>query len=334
MRAENESVKSSKPVAMASHSKHRGIAAKFGGAKQITTPDLAKRLSAGGGSSKTKLKKQEPAKDAKDLQKRLRALGSQCSVLQDAKLKNHTKEPPSVAPQTAPAALDANLDEDTEMLDLSESVPQPASRDSLPPAHTMGTAEWGFCQPHPDLSPMTAPAATGTVAAAPETESKLTTKYKEKASAFISCMFVVLDTCVYLKHIESIISVHGQPVPESKPQPILVVPYKVLQELEHVPQKKPWLASVAAKAHEFFSKKLLKRDKHIIGQRPTDTTVKLIDTISPDDSILNCALQVQRVTAAQVVIVSEDYNLRSRAIAAGFNTSDWERYCRDQGRTF
>ncbi|XP_050089901.1 uncharacterized protein LOC126574022 [Anopheles aquasalis] len=336
MRAENESVKSSNSVAMASHSKHRGIAAKFSGVKQIPTTDLEKRLSIAGSSSKTKLKKQEPAKDAKNLQKRLRALGSQCPVLQDTKVKVPTKEPSSVAPQTAPAATDSNLDEDTEMLDLSETVPQPASTEIMPPlGHTMGiTAEWGFCQPPPDVSPMMAP-VTPTVAAAAllavEIEPKLTTKYREKASAFTSCMFVVLDTCVYLKHIESIISVHGQSVPEVKPQPILVIPYKVLQELEHVPQRKPWLASVAEKANQFFSKKLLKRDKRIIGQRPTDTTVKLIDTISSDDSIINCALQVQRVTAAQVVIVSEDYNLRSRAIAAGFKTYDWDSYCRVHG---
>uniref|UniRef100_A0A2M4AVY1 Putative transcriptional protein swt1 n=1 Tax=Anopheles triannulatus TaxID=58253 RepID=A0A2M4AVY1_9DIPT len=339
MRADNESAKSSQPVAMASHSKHRGIAAKFSGVKQIPTTDLAKRLSTAASSSKAKLKKREPAKkDAKDLQKRLRALGSQCPVLPSTKAKNHTKEPPpSVAPQTAPAATDANLDEDTEMLDLSETVPQPATTQSLPPAQTMGvTGQWGFSQLHPDVPLMMAPPAAATplapaATAAPESETKLTTKYTEKALAFTSCMFVVLDTCVYLKHIESIISVHDHPVPKEKPQPILVIPYKVLQELEHVPQKKPWLASVAAKANQFFSKKLLNRDKHIIGQRPTDTAVKLIDTISSDDSIINCALQVQRVTGAQVVIVSEDYNLRSRAIAAGLKTYDWARYSLEQG---
>lgn len=217
MRAENESVKSNKPVAMASHSKHRGIAAKISGMKQTPTTDLAKRLSLAGGSSNPKLKKQEPAKDAKDMQKRLRALGRQCPVLQDTKAKNRTKEPPSVAPQTAPAATDSNLDEDTEMLDLSEIVPQPANTESLPsPAHAMGiTAQWGFCQPYPDVSTMMVPVTPTFVAApsVPENESKLTTKYREKASAFTSCMFVVLDTCVYLKHIESIISVHGLTVP-------------------------------------------------------------------------------------------------------------------------
>ncbi|XP_058063861.1 uncharacterized protein LOC131213763 [Anopheles bellator] len=159
------------------------------------------------------------------------------------------------------------------------------------------------------------------------TKTKVTTNYLEHVASFDNYMFLVLDSCVYMNEIDSIVRIFHSEVPISKPQPILVVPYKVLQELERLKNKKHELLAAITKTNNFLHSMLKKRDKRIKGQRPADSQLKLFELCSPDDSILNCALQVKKVAGEKVVLVSEDCNLLTKALVGELKAYNWKEFC-------
>ncbi|XP_052862526.1 uncharacterized protein LOC128269177 [Anopheles cruzii] len=159
------------------------------------------------------------------------------------------------------------------------------------------------------------------------TKTKVTTNYLEHVASFDNYMFLVLDSCVYMNEIDSIVRIFDSEVPISKPQPILVVPYKVLQELESLKNKKHELWPAITKTNNFLHSMLKKRDKRIKGQRPADSQLELFELCSPDDSILNCALQVKKVAGAKVVLVSEDCNLLTKALVGELKAYKWKEFC-------
>ncbi|XP_052867643.1 transcriptional protein SWT1-like [Anopheles cruzii] len=160
-----------------------------------------------------------------------------------------------------------------------------------------------------------------------QNSTKVATNYLENAASFENHMFLVLDSCVYMNEIVSIMDIFRSEVPISKPQPILVVPYKVLQELELVKLKKHDLSPAITKVTKFLHSMLKVRDKRIKGQRPIDTHLELFEMSSPDDAILNCALQVKQVVGDKVVLVSEDRNLLTKALVADVKAYSWKEFC-------
>uniref|UniRef100_A0A182XBC4 PIN domain-containing protein n=1 Tax=Anopheles quadriannulatus TaxID=34691 RepID=A0A182XBC4_ANOQN len=151
--------------------------------------------------------------------------------------------------------------------------------------------------------------------------SDLKTKYKEGLSAFSSYFYCVIDTNIFIEHYQDFQSFLSKKYKGS--QPIVIIPYKVLHELDTVKHKKPQLASKIVPVVKFLHKMLRAKDARVKGQHPWDDTIELMPVLSPDDSIVNCALQVQTVAGdAQVVLVSNDCNMLTKALVANLNSFD------------
>uniref|UniRef100_A0A182TZG6 PINc domain-containing protein n=1 Tax=Anopheles melas TaxID=34690 RepID=A0A182TZG6_9DIPT len=153
--------------------------------------------------------------------------------------------------------------------------------------------------------------------------SDLKTKYKEGLSAFSSYFYCVIDTNIFIEHYQDFQSFLSKKYKGR--QPIVIIPYKVLHELDTVKHKKPQLASKIVPVVKFLHKMLRAKDARVKGQHPWDDTIELMPLLSPDDSIVNCALQVQTVAGdAQVVLVSNDCNMLTKALVANLNSCTME----------
>ncbi|XP_550812.4 uncharacterized protein LOC3290542 isoform X1 [Anopheles gambiae] len=153
--------------------------------------------------------------------------------------------------------------------------------------------------------------------------SDLKTKYKEGLSAFSSYFYCVIDTNIFIEHYQDFQSFLSKKYKGR--QPIVIIPYKVLHELDTVKHKKPQLASKIVSVVKFLHKMLRAKDARVKGQHPWDDTIELMPLLSPDDSIVNCALQVQTVAGdAQVVLVSNDCNMLTKALVANLNSCTME----------
>uniref|UniRef100_A0A182Q195 PIN domain-containing protein n=1 Tax=Anopheles farauti TaxID=69004 RepID=A0A182Q195_9DIPT len=156
---------------------------------------------------------------------------------------------------------------------------------------------------------------------------KLKTNYKNVLSAYSSCLFCVIDTSVFIEHYKDFESFLTKKYVGR--QPIVVVPYKVLHELDTVKHKKPQLASNITPVVKFLHRMLRVKDARVKGQHPWDDTVELMPIITPDDSIINCALQVQSATDGSgadvsIVLVSNDCNMLTKALVANLNSCTME----------
>uniref|UniRef100_A0A182NCE3 PINc domain-containing protein n=1 Tax=Anopheles dirus TaxID=7168 RepID=A0A182NCE3_9DIPT len=156
---------------------------------------------------------------------------------------------------------------------------------------------------------------------------KLKTNYQNGLAAFSNYFFCVIDTSVFIEHYMDFESFLTKKYVER--QPILVVPYKVQHELDTVKHKKPQLASSIMPVVKLLHRMLRARDARMKGQHPWDDTVELIPILSPDDSIINCALQVQTVIDVPVVVVSNDYIMLTKALAANLDSCTMEELQKD-----
>lgn len=106
-------------------------------------------------------------------------------------------------------------------------------------------------------------------------------------------------------------------------QPILVVPYIVLQELDrikHREQGKP-LSTAASQSIRFLNEHLKRRDPRVKGQSTVEATVHLVPVENPDDHIINCCFQVRQIISGRagtdLMLLSNDVNLRNKALVNG-----------------
>uniref|UniRef100_A0A182PKJ7 PINc domain-containing protein n=1 Tax=Anopheles epiroticus TaxID=199890 RepID=A0A182PKJ7_9DIPT len=156
--------------------------------------------------------------------------------------------------------------------------------------------------------------------------SDLKTKYKEGLSAFSSYFYCIIDTNIFIEHYKNFQGFLSKKY--SGRQPIVVIPYKVLHELDTVKHKKPELASKIVPVVKFLHQMLRAKDARVKGQHPWDDTIELMPVLSPDDSIINCALQVQTVAESsdnvKVVLVSNDCNMLTKALVANLNSCTME----------
>ncbi|XP_052888559.1 muscle M-line assembly protein unc-89 [Anopheles moucheti] len=151
--------------------------------------------------------------------------------------------------------------------------------------------------------------------------SDLKTKYKDGLAAFSSYFYCVIDTNIFIEYCDDFQNFLSRKYSGS--QPIVVVPYKVLHELDIVKHKKPHLGTKITPVVKFLHQMLRAKDARVKGQHPWDDTIELMPVLSPDDSIINCALQVQSVAAsddAKVVLVSNDCNMLTKALVANLNS--------------
>uniref|UniRef100_A0A182FR28 PINc domain-containing protein n=1 Tax=Anopheles albimanus TaxID=7167 RepID=A0A182FR28_ANOAL len=155
----------------------------------------------------------------------------------------------------------------------------------------------------------------------PTTGNRLDTDYMECAASFANYRFLIVDTSIYLDHIEGIIDLFSDPVPANKPQPILVVPYKVLQQLESATHDFPDKRKAILRTNRFLCTMLEKSDKRFRGQRLTDDACELFEQDSASDSIINCALQVQSVAGDRLVVVTDDCCLLTKALVSELEAS-------------
>ncbi|XP_053667259.1 uncharacterized protein LOC128716361 [Anopheles marshallii] len=155
--------------------------------------------------------------------------------------------------------------------------------------------------------------------------SDLKTKYKDGLSAFSSYFYCVIDTNIFIEYYNDFQNFLSRKYSGS--QPIVVVPYKVLHELDIVKHKKPQLGPKITPVVKFLHQMLRAKDARVKGQHPWDDTIELMPVHSPDDSIINCALQVQSVAASdnvKVVLVSNDCNMLTKALVATLNSCTME----------
>ncbi|XP_050069795.1 uncharacterized protein LOC126557924 [Anopheles maculipalpis] len=155
--------------------------------------------------------------------------------------------------------------------------------------------------------------------------SDLKTKYKDGLSAYSSYFYCIIDTNIFIENYKEFENFLSKKYVVR--QPIVVVPYKVLHELDTVKHKKPQLATKIIPVVKFLHKMLRVKDARVKGQHPWDDTIELMPVLSPDDSIINCALQVQSVAAGsdvQVVLVSNDCNMLTKALVANLNSCTME----------
>lgn len=246
---------------------------------------------------------------------------------------------------TAPVATVAEKLDDSCVMDVDDvemHSPEPPVRRFIPPA--MQTTPVSMeCDSFIELKlPDQNANVSATVAGEAKTEPKKTTeeesnsdskydisdlktKYKDGLSAYSSYFYCIIDTNIFIenyKEFESFLSKKyvGR-------QPIVVVPYKVLHELDTVKHKKPQLAPKITPVVKFLHQMLRAKDARVKGQHPWDDTIELMPLLSPDDSIINCALQVQSVAAGgdvQVVLVSNDCNMLTKALVANLNSCTME----------
>uniref|UniRef100_A0A182T280 PINc domain-containing protein n=1 Tax=Anopheles maculatus TaxID=74869 RepID=A0A182T280_9DIPT len=155
--------------------------------------------------------------------------------------------------------------------------------------------------------------------------SDLKTKYKDGLSTYSSYFYCIIDTNIFIANYKEFEGFLSKTYVER--QPIVVVPYKVLHELDTVKHKNPQLAPKITPVVKFLHQMLRAKDPRVKGQHPWDDTIELMPVLSPDDSIINCALQVQTVAASsdvQVVLVSNDCNMLTKALVANLNSCTME----------
>lgn len=98
---------------------------------------------------------------------------------------------------------------------------------------------------------------------------------------------------------------------------IMYIPYVVIEELDkikHKPNHKE--VNSCVKAIQYINEKLQARHPQVKGQSARNYNI--IDTPTPDDSIVNCCLQLKSITK-KVILLSNDINLRNKAICNGIN---------------
>lgn len=129
--------------------------------------------------------------------------------------------------------------------------------------------------------------------------------------------FYVVDTCVYIDALDGIEELLMY-CRDEKNHSVVVVPYQILQELDHLKEKKPELLDHVHAAVEFIRTNLESEQRAMKAQHTSDYMERSAIGFSGDDIILDCALQLreQVPNAGTITMVSHDNVLRTKAVAA------------------
>lgn len=129
----------------------------------------------------------------------------------------------------------------------------------------------------------------------------------------IGSNYFVVDTNVFLSNLRNIRHL-VQKLAQSLSYPFLIVPYIVVQELDHLKIRSDEnLARIARESIRYLNKELNSNPPRIQGQNLFYSNEYLIKITNADDKILNCCLQIQRAQN-NVILLSNDINLRNKAI--------------------
>lgn len=151
---------------------------------------------------------------------------------------------------------------------------------------------------------------------------------------FESRLYIVLDTNVLVTSITFIKKLQNM---SGNGCPLLLVPYQVLLELDHLKQRKSSAGMGARQAIDVIYKTFKTGSPRIRGQSASeaqDFSVNLDKNI-PDDAIINCCLQ-QIKKGNDVVLLTRDKNLSSKAFMNGvkvYSVYDMARTISDANKT-
>lgn len=125
--------------------------------------------------------------------------------------------------------------------------------------------------------------------------------------------YFVVDTNVFLQNITFIDDLISMKLCDTAGT-LIYVPYCVLQELDKLKVRSPSesIKTRSARAIKFLNKAFEDKMQRIQAQSSAEENRHLIKVTSPDDSILNCCLQVKE-HVDNVLLLTEDINLRNKA---------------------
>ncbi|XP_038105185.1 titin [Culex quinquefasciatus] len=138
------------------------------------------------------------------------------------------------------------------------------------------------------------------------------------SSSFQRFFFVVVDTNIFLSHLKPLETLLTTGIP-SVGQPILIIPYIVLQELDRIKHREAGrpLSQAACRSIRFLNDLLKRRDPRIRGQSTIEAAAPIIPIENPDDHIVNCCCQQLGQVRAELFLLSNDVNLRNKALVSG-----------------
>ncbi|XP_058445290.1 transcriptional protein SWT1 [Malaya genurostris] len=133
--------------------------------------------------------------------------------------------------------------------------------------------------------------------------------------------FMVLDTNIFLSHLKGLERMLETEFPHIG-QPILLIPYIVLQELDRIKHRTQdrSLSQAASQSIRFLNERLRKLDPRVKGQSSLEAANRLIEVENPDDNIVNCCLQVRQAILGlptELMLLSNDINLRNKMLVNG-----------------
>ncbi|GFO17711.1 transcriptional protein swt1-like [Plakobranchus ocellatus] len=107
-------------------------------------------------------------------------------------------------------------------------------------------------------------------------------------------------------------------------KPTFVLPWVVIQELDHLKNAKKNLFKQSTAAVRFIHNHLMAKNPHVKGQTPQEANEKTDLPIEMnDDKILHCCLQCQKkFPDALLCLMTRDVNLRNKATIMGIDATD------------
>uniref|UniRef100_A0A1Q3F282 Putative transcriptional protein swt1 n=1 Tax=Culex tarsalis TaxID=7177 RepID=A0A1Q3F282_CULTA len=145
---------------------------------------------------------------------------------------------------------------------------------------------------------------------------------EQPPSSFQRFFFVVVDTNIFLSHLKALEQLLTAGIP-TVGQPILIIPYIVLQELDRIKHREAGrpLSQAACRSIRFLNELLKRRDPRVKGQSTLEAAAPIIPIENPDDHVINCccqqAGQLRGQSPAELLLLSNDVNLRNKALVSG-----------------
>ncbi|XP_013187068.2 transcriptional protein SWT1 [Amyelois transitella] len=128
-------------------------------------------------------------------------------------------------------------------------------------------------------------------------------------------LVLVVDTNAFIHELDFIKNVLNSHIQGYKEQPTLLVPWRVINELDRLKDNNNGNGALCkrAKSAMDYLYKSLPENSRIKGQSLRDSNSHIYPCELPDDEILNCCLQ-QAERGKSVILVSNDKNLCNKAV--------------------
>ncbi|XP_045495068.1 transcriptional protein SWT1 [Colias croceus] len=145
-------------------------------------------------------------------------------------------------------------------------------------------------------------------------EVKENTPMRSQSNRDDSNVVLVVDTNIFIHELDTIKDVLNSHLKGYKEQPTLLVPWRVINELDRLKDNNNGNGAVCkrAKAAMDYLYKSLPENNRIKGQSLRDANSHIYPCEIPDDEILNCSLQ-QVERGKNVLLVTNDKNLCNKA---------------------